>query len=168
METQCQHLKITQRNELLKLLQKFEEFFDETPGTREIYPVDFKLKDNAKPIFYRPYPVPKVHEEIFKKEVEPLVLLGVLEVENNSEWGAPSFAQPKPKSNKLRFLSYFRNSNKQLKQKPYPMPKINQIFLKLEGFHYATSLDLNMEYYHIQIIKNASNLYMIILHWGKC
>ena len=33
METQCKHLTITQRNELLKLLQIFEEFFDETLGT---------------------------------------------------------------------------------------------------------------------------------------
>ena len=30
------------------------------------------------------------------------------------------------------------NINKQLKQKTYPMPKINEIFLKLEGFQYAT------------------------------
>ena len=29
------------------------------------------------------------------------------------------------------------------------MPKINEILLKLEVFRYATSLDLNMGYYHI-------------------
>ena len=51
------------------------------------------------PKYLRPYPVPKVHEEIFKKEVERLVRLGVLEVENDSEWGAPSSAQRKPESN---------------------------------------------------------------------
>ena len=33
METQCQHLTMTQRNELLKLLQKFEELFDGILGT---------------------------------------------------------------------------------------------------------------------------------------
>ena len=33
MENQCQHLTVTQRNELLKLLQKFEDFFDGTLGT---------------------------------------------------------------------------------------------------------------------------------------
>ena len=43
------------------------------------------------------------------------------------------------------------------------MPKINEMLLKLEGFQYATSLDLNMGYYHIQIIENASNLCTIIL-----
>ena len=28
METQCKHLTTTKRNELLKLLQKFEQFFN--------------------------------------------------------------------------------------------------------------------------------------------
>ena len=98
-----------------------------------------------------PYPVMKVHEEMFKNEVELLVLPGVLERSNNSEWGAPSFVQPKPKSNQVCFLSDFRNINKQLKRKTYPMHKINEMLFKMEGFQYATSLDLKMRYYHIQI-----------------
>ena len=88
---------------------------------------------------------------MFKKEVERLVLLEVLKVANDSEWGAPSFAQPKPKYNRVRFLSDFMNLNKKLKRKIYPMPKINEMLLKLEGFQYATSLDLSMGYYHIQL-----------------
>ena len=43
------------------------------------------------------------------------------------------------------------------------MPKINEILLKLKGFHYATSLDLDMGYYHIRLRKNASNLFIIII-----
>jgi len=35
--------------------------------------------------------------------------------------------------------------------KPYPIPKINDLMLKLEGFQYGTSLDLNMGYFHIDI-----------------
>ena len=91
---------------------------------------------------------------MLKKEVECLVQLRVLEVANDSELGAPSFSQPKPKSNQVRFLSDFRNLNKQLKRKTYTMPKINQMLLKLEGFQYDTSLDLNMGYYHTQLSKN--------------
>ena len=30
------------------------------------------------------------------------------------------------------------------------MPKINEMLFKLEGFQYATPLDLNMGYYHMQ------------------
>ena len=32
------------RNELIRLLQKFEELFDGILGTWETYPVDFELK----------------------------------------------------------------------------------------------------------------------------
>ena len=38
---------------------------------------------------------------------------------------------------------------------------------KLEGFRYATSLDLNMEYYHILLTNNARRLCMIVLLWDK-
>ena len=152
---------------MLKLLHKFKEFFDGTIGTWKTYLVEFELKENVTPIWSQPYPVPKVHEEILKKEVWHLVLLGVFELENDSEWRASYFAQPKPKSNRVCFLSEFSNLNKQLKQKPYPMPNINEMLLNLEGFRYATLLGLNMGYYHIWLSKNASNLCMIILPWGK-
>ena len=126
---------MTQRNNLMKLLQKFEDLFDEILGTWKTDPLDF---EDAKPVCSRPYLVPKVHEEMFKKEVEHLVLLGLLEAANDSEWGSLSFDQPKPKSNHVRFLSDSRNLNTQLKQKSYPMPKINEMLLKLEGFQYDT------------------------------
>ena len=80
------------------------------PG--KTYPVDLELKDYSKQICSRTYPVPKVHEKMFKEEVGSLVILGVSEVANDLEWGSPSFAQPKPKSNKVRFPSDFRNLNK--------------------------------------------------------
>ena len=44
MENQCQHLTMTQRNELLKLLQKSEELFDGTLGTCKRDPLYFELK----------------------------------------------------------------------------------------------------------------------------
>ena len=47
------------------------------------------------------------------------------------------------------------------------MPKINEMLLKLEGFQYATSIDLNMGYYHIWLRKNPSNLCTIIIPQGK-
>ena len=58
--------------------------------------------------------------------MERLVLLGLLDISNDSEWGAPYFSQLRPKTNRVRFLSYFRNLNKQLTFKPYPMPNINK------------------------------------------
>ena len=85
METQCQHLTITQRNKLLKSLQIFEKLFDGTLGTWKTDLVYFKLKEDSNPICSQPYPVLKVNEEMLKNEFKPLVLLGVLEVANDSE-----------------------------------------------------------------------------------
>ena len=97
METQCQHLTMSQCNDLPKLLQKSRYLFDGTLGTWKPYPVDFKLKEDANPFCLQPYLVPKVHEEISKNKIKHLFLVGLLEAENDSEWGFPSFAQPTPK-----------------------------------------------------------------------
>eukprot|EP00957_Ditylum_brightwellii_P047836 3633537-Ditylum_brightwellii.AAC.1 len=37
----------------------------------------------------------------------------------------------------------------------------------MEGFTYVMSLDLNMGYYHIEILPKPSALCTIVLHWGK-
>ena len=47
-------------------------------------PVNLDLKDDATPTCSRPYPVPRVHEAMFRKEVKRLVKLGVLEEANDS------------------------------------------------------------------------------------
>ena len=67
METQSQYLTMTQLNDLLKLLQKFEEFSNETLVTRKTDPVEFKLKEDTNPIRLRPYPLSKVQDKFFKK-----------------------------------------------------------------------------------------------------
>src|SRR5437868_7999613 len=38
---------------------------------------------------------------------------------------------------------------------------------KLEGFMWATSLDLNMGYYHVLLTPNTSRLCTVVLPWGK-
>ena len=106
MGTQCQHLTTTQRNYLMKLFQIFEDLFDGTLGTYRTDPVDFKMKEDPKPVCLWPYPVPKLLEKFFKNEVERLVLIGVLKIANDPEWGAPSFSQPKHKSNQVTFYKW--------------------------------------------------------------
>ena len=49
----------------------------------------------------------------------------------------------------------------------YPIPKIRNVLLKLEGFQYATSLDLNMGYYHIKLDPTSAQLCTLVFPWGK-
>ena len=41
------------------------------------------------------------------------------------------------------------------------------LLLKLEGFKYATSLDINMGYYHIELDSKSKQLCTIVLPWVK-
>ena len=163
---QCTHLNDNEKLELLSLLNKYKFLFDGTLGTWNTNPVNLELKDGATPYHGKPYPVPKIHEKVFREEIERLCKLGVLKKVNDSEWGAPTFIQPK-KNGTVRVLSDFRELNKNIKRKPFPIPKIQDMLLNLEGFTYATSLDLNMGYYHILLTPNARRLCTIVLPDGK-
>merc|ERR1712115_31318 len=91
---------------------------------------------------------------------------GILRKVNHSQWGAPCFGIPK-KDHTIRFITDFREINKRVKRNPFPLPKIQDMLLKLEGFMYATSLDLNMGYYHIKLDIDSRKLCTIVLPWGK-
>ncbi len=45
--------------------------------------------------------------------------------------------------------------------------QINTVLQELDGFTYATALDLNMGYYTIRLDPDASKICIIILPWGK-
>ena len=160
------HLTDEERDALHSLLVKYEFLFDGTLGHWNTRPVDIELQDDAKPYHAKPYPVPRAYEAVFKKEVARLCKLGVLKKVNRSEWAAPTFIQPK-KNGTVRFLSDFRKLNQRIKRKPFPLPKIQDMLLRLEGFTHASSLDLNMGYYHIELSPSAKQLCTIVLPWGK-
>jgi hypothetical protein len=67
----------------------------------------------------------------------------------------------------VQFISNFCELNKRIKQKPYPIPRIQYLLLKLEGFQYAMTLDLNMGYYHIELSPFSKHLCTIVMPFGK-
>jgi hypothetical protein len=64
-------------------------------------------------------------------------------------------------------ISDFRELNKRIVRKPYPIPKISTTLQELEGFTYATTLDLNMGYYIIRLDPTAAKMCTIVFPWGK-
>jgi hypothetical protein len=76
------------------------------------------------------------------------------------------FTISKPEGS-LQSLADLREVNKVIKRKPFPLPKVTDMLEKLEGFMYATSLDLNMGYYHMLLTPFSSRLCTNVLPWGK-
>ncbi len=135
-------------------------------GEWTLPPVSIQLKEGAKPFHGRPYPIPKVHKATLMKEIDRLVSIGVMKWQPYSQWASPSFIIPK-KDLTVRTISDFRELNKRIVRKPYPIPQISTTLQELQGFTYATALDLNMGYYTIRLDPMASEMCTIIFLWGK-
>ena len=126
-----------------------------------------ELKEGAKPHHSKPYPVPHIHRAQFKKELDALEAMGVIKRDSSSQWAAPAFTIPKKDGKSLRFLTDFRQINKSLIRKPYPLPKISEVLQQLEGLTFATALDLKMGYYTLRLDPDAQSICTIITPWGK-
>jgi hypothetical protein len=99
------------------------------------------------------------------KEINRLESIGVLKRQSSSQWASPTFIIPK-KDLTVRTITNFRRLNKHIIRRPYPVPKISTTLQELEGFTYATALDLNMGYYTIRLDPRVVDMFTIIFPWG--
>ena len=130
---ECSQLRTKEKLLLLNLLKKYEKLFDGSLGTWKGPPHKIHLKEGVEPFHARPYTIPKAIEQTLKYEIKSICELGVLRKVNHSEWAAPTFIIKKTDLT-VCFISDFRELNKRIKRYPFPIPKIQDLLLKLEGF----------------------------------
>ena len=64
------HIDPQERNELYRLLKKYESLFDGNICTWHVKPYDIKLKPDAEPYHGKSFPVPRIHELTLKQELD--------------------------------------------------------------------------------------------------
>ena len=161
----AKHLNDSQKQDLAALLSKYSLLFD---GKLKAYTGDkihLEVDDSAKPHVSRPYAVPRVHMPTFKKELDRLISIGVLEPCGRAEWVAGTFIIPK-KDGKVRWVSDFRGLNKGLKRRYFPLPKISDILKRRKGYKFLTKLDISMQYYTFVLDDKSSDLCTIATPFG--
>ncbi|CAJ1938110.1 unnamed protein product [Cylindrotheca closterium] len=92
---QMNHLSAHKKTALKCLLYKYEELFDGTLGKWNIPPIDFKPKPGSNPFHTKPMPIPLIHRDTIRKEIDRLVRIGILKKDTFNKWSAPSFIVPK-------------------------------------------------------------------------
>jgi hypothetical protein len=174
MSSKRENLHVEEQHKLKILLQKYEHLFDGTLGEFHMEPINLQLMDpNCKLIHERAYTIPRSVEQQLQqcKEIVRSVDIAFLEEDYFSEWPSciPSFAIPK-KNGTIRIVTDFRELNLLLKQRchPFPIPKIGDMIRSMEGFTFASELDLNMGYYHIklELDADAQKLCIIVFPWN--
>jgi hypothetical protein len=99
-------------------------------------------------------------------ELDHLVGIDVLASQQESEWASPSFVIPK-KGGRVRWISNLHQLNKVIRCKQYPLSIITDISRKHSGYKYFTKLDVSMQYYTFELVKESQDLCTIITPFGK-
>ena len=141
------------QDNLKLLLQEYKSQFakDETTiGTTPLMSMTIDM-GTADPVSQKPYPIAMKHYQWVKDEIEKLLTAKVI-CTSHSSWSAPIIVVPKGNGGKHLVIDY-RALNKVTRKFTWPMPKVEDIFSKLNGATYFTTLDLQAGYHHIPLDK---------------
>ena len=130
------------QDSLKLLLQEYESQFakDETRiGTTPLKSMTIDM-GTANPVSQKPYPIAMKHYQWVKNEIEKLLTAKVI-CTSCFSWSALIIVVPKGDGGKCYVIDY-RALNKVTRKFTWPMPKVEDIFSKLNGATYFTTLDL--------------------------
>ena len=143
------------QSKLDTLLKEYETQFakDETSiGTTPLTEMTINTGD-SEPISQKPYPIAMKKYQWVKEEVEKLLTVKVIH-SSRSSWSAPIIVVPKGDRGKQLVIDY-RVLNKVTRKFTWPMPKVEDIFSKLNGAKYFSTLDLRADYHDIPLDKSS-------------
>ena len=113
---------------------------------------------NPDPVSQKPYPIAMKNNQWVKEEIEKL-LTAKVSCSTRSSWSASIIVVPKGDRGKRLVINYHA-LNKVTRKFTLPMPKVEDIFSKLNGAKYFSTLDLRAGYHILDkslIPKTAFN-----------
>ena len=170
--------------------QKFEELCEEYGeafsknnadiSRTKLVKMDIDIGDSP-PVSSRPYTLPLKHYEWVQREIESLEHAGVI-TKSMSKWASPIVVVPKQSALgellKRRLSVDFRKVN-ELQQEVitagktkgqisiHPLPKIDEMYVKLKGAKVFSTIDLRSGYHHITLGKSSRAKTAFVTPFGK-
>ena len=154
-----------------ELCEQFKDIISQ--GSDDIgktLPVEMDIDTgDSPPITSKPYTLALKHFDWVKKEITTLECAGII-TKSISPWASPVVIVPKKSAPReppqRRMCVDFRKLNKQLPEvhnmsggkgciSLVPLPKIDELYAKLQGYKVFSTLDLRSGYYHIGLSDSA-------------
>ncbi|KAL8565429.1 hypothetical protein ACOMHN_049406 [Nucella lapillus] len=145
-----ERLSPIQRTELESVFSDFQDVLTDKPGC-SLVEHSIRLTDD-KPIQKRQYPIPFAAAETVEQEVNNMLDVEVIEP-SSSPYASP-FVLVSKKDGSARFCIDFRQLNKITVLDAEPIPDIEEIFTKLDGFNYFTKIDLAKGYWQVPVMPS--------------
>ena len=172
------------RQRFEELCEEYGEAFsknNEDISRTKLVKMDIDTGDSP-PVSSRPYTLPLKHYEWVQREIESLECAGVI-TKSMSKWASPIVVVPKKSAPgeppKRRLCVNFRKVN-DLQQEVitagktkgqisiHPLPKINEMYVKLKGAKVFSTIYLRSRYHHITLGKSSRAKTAFVTPFGKC
>ena len=155
------------QHKLNPLLLEYKSQFAQDETSFGTLPLTSMTTDtgDSPPVSQRPYPIAMKNHQWVKEETEKLLEAYVI-CSSRSSWTAPIIVIPKGDGRKCLVIDY-RALNKVTRKFTWPMPKVEDIFLKLNRAKYFMTLDLRAGYHHIPLYHSSIPKTAFISPFGK-
>jgi hypothetical protein len=147
LEKHMENLPEERSVDLLKLLNEYEDIFQELPGRTNLIKHQIQLETGTKPSHSLPYRLDPQKQAFVKQEIEDLLKQGIIE-ESSSAWSAPVVVVSKSDGN-FRLCIDYRKLNTNTTSDPYPMPHIENLIDQIGDSEFLTKLDLTKGYWQV-------------------
>ncbi|XP_037528471.1 uncharacterized protein K02A2.6-like [Rhipicephalus sanguineus] len=152
--------------QLQTLLKEFEDVFSPGLGLYKGPPVKLILRENATPRFCKARTVPYALTTKVSDALDRLVADGVISPVMAAEWATPVVPVVKTDGS-IRLCGDFRLTvNVATVTEQYPLPRVDDIFARLNGGEVFSTLDLTQAYNQLPLDNEAKKLTVINTHKG--
>ena len=151
----CHKLKPSIESKLDALLKEYTSQFakeEMSIGTTSLTEMTIDT-GISEPVSQKPYPIAMKNYQWVKDEIEKL-LTAIVICSSRSSWSAPIIVVPKGDGGKQLVINYHA-LHKVTRKFAWPIPKVEDIFSKLNGAKYFSTLDLQAGYHHIPLDKSS-------------
>ena len=183
MDLQDADVKPMTRSAFDELCERYPTIFsrgNEDIGRTQLITMDIDMGDSPL-VSSRPYTLALKHHQWVQDEIETLERAGVF-TKSMSPWASPIVVVPKKSQHgeppKKRLCIDFRKINN-LQQAVItegkskgclslvPLPKIDEMYAKLKGAKFFSTIDLRSGYYHIALGKDSHAKTAFVMPFGK-
>ena len=127
----------------------------------------FQVQSGAKPVFCKARPVPYAIKEKIEKELDRLEKEGIVEFVSKSDWATPIVPVFKQNGDIRLCGDYKITINPVLiKTNRHPIPRINDLLVKMSGAVIFSKIDLAHAYQQIPLDDKSKELLTLITQKG--
>ena len=150
------HVKVENYEKMM--VEKFPQICESGLGKYSKGKAQLELKPGVRPIFRSKRTVPFASVEIFEREIERLLSMGVITKVDHSEWASPVVMLKKSNGKTRLCVDFSCGLNAALEDCAHPLPLPENIFSSLNGGTVFTTIDLSDAYLQVEMEEESKKL----------